>query len=145
VLPAETTRHDGTAWISGVEPLVLGGDLWLSTMSGSAMARDLARDPQVALNSVITPPNCHRCFAPAARALQASLGLGSVPAARSQRLFGLALTLTISTSRSVPWKAAGLAVYSGSILLAAVAAICRSEERLRGCRPAARTAAQIWP
>jgi len=71
--------------------------------------------------------------------------LGSVPAARSQRLFGFALTLTISTSPSVPWKSAGLAVYSGSRLLAAVAAICRSEERLRGCRPAARTAAQIWP
>ena len=71
--------------------------------------------------------------------------LGFVPAARSQRLFGFALTLTISTSPSVPWKSAGLAVYSGSRLLAAVAAICRSEERLRGCRPAARTAAQIWP
>lgn len=106
-----------------------GGDLWQLMMTGPAKARDLARDPRVVLK--------------AARALQASLSLGSVPGARFQRLFGLALTLTVSTSPSVPWKSAGLAVYSGSRLLAAVAAICRSEERLRGCRPAARTAAQI--
>jgi len=57
VLLAGTTRRDGTARISGVEPLVLDGDLWLSMMSGSAKARDLVRDPRVALNSVITSPS----------------------------------------------------------------------------------------
>jgi general stress protein 26 len=57
VLLAGTTRRDGTARISGVEPLVLDGDLWLSMMSGSAKARDLARDPRVVLNSVITSPS----------------------------------------------------------------------------------------
>jgi hypothetical protein len=36
VLLAGTIRRDGTARISGVEPLVLDGDLWLSMMSGSA-------------------------------------------------------------------------------------------------------------
>jgi hypothetical protein len=54
---AGTIRHDGTARISGVEPLVLDGDLWLSMMSGSAKCRDLGRDPRVVLNSVITSPS----------------------------------------------------------------------------------------
>ena len=57
VLLAGTIRRDGTARISGVEPLVLDGDLWLSMMSGSAKSRDLARDPRVVLNSVVTSPN----------------------------------------------------------------------------------------
>jgi hypothetical protein len=50
-----------------------------------------------------------------------------------------------STKASAPLKSSGLAVYSGSSLLAAVAAIIRSEARLRGSRPDARTDAQIWP
>ena len=57
VLLAGTIRRDGTARISGVEPLVLDGDLWLSMMSGSAKGRDLGRDPRVVLNSVITSPS----------------------------------------------------------------------------------------
>jgi hypothetical protein len=57
VLLAGTVRRDGTARISGVEPLVLDGDLWLSMMSGSAKSRDLHRDPRVVLNSVITSPS----------------------------------------------------------------------------------------
>jgi hypothetical protein len=56
VLLAGTIRRDGTARISGVEPLVLDGDLWLS-MSGSAKTRDLDRDPRIVLNSVITSPS----------------------------------------------------------------------------------------
>ena len=57
VLLAGTIRRDGTARISGVEPLVLDGDLWLSMMSGSAKRRDLDRDPRVVLNSVMTSPS----------------------------------------------------------------------------------------
>ena len=57
VLLAGTVRRDGTARISGVEPLVLDGDLWLSMMSGSAKSRDLGRDPRVVLNSVIASPS----------------------------------------------------------------------------------------
>jgi Pyridoxamine 5'-phosphate oxidase len=57
VLLAGTIRRDGTARISGVEPLVLDGDLWLSMMSDSAKARDLDRDPRIVLNSVITSPS----------------------------------------------------------------------------------------
>jgi hypothetical protein len=57
VLLAGTIRRDGTARISGVEPLVLDGDLWLSMMTGSAKSRDLGRDPRVVLNSVITSPS----------------------------------------------------------------------------------------
>src|ERR1051326_6722480 len=51
-----TTRRDGSARISGVEPLGLAGGLWLSMMRGSAKARDLARDPRIVLNSVVTGP-----------------------------------------------------------------------------------------
>jgi len=57
VLLAGTIRRDGTPRISGVEPLVLDGYLWLSMMSGSAKTRDLGRDPRVVLNSVITSPS----------------------------------------------------------------------------------------
>jgi hypothetical protein len=57
VLLVGTIRRDGAARISGVEPLVLDGDLWLSMMSGSAKSRDLSRDPRVVLNSVITSPS----------------------------------------------------------------------------------------
>jgi hypothetical protein len=57
VLLAGTIRRDGTARISGVEPLVLDSELWLSMMGGSAKRRDLGRDPRVVLNSVITSPS----------------------------------------------------------------------------------------
>ena len=57
VLLIGTTRQDGTARISGVEPLVLDGDLWLSMMSDSAKNRDLARDPRIVLNSVVASPD----------------------------------------------------------------------------------------
>jgi hypothetical protein len=57
VLLAGTIRRDGTARISGVEPLVLDGDLWLSMMIGSAKSCDLSRDPRVVLNSVISSPS----------------------------------------------------------------------------------------
>jgi hypothetical protein len=57
VLLIGTTRRDGTARISGVEPLVLDGDLWLSMMSDSAKSRDLARDPRIMLNSVVASPD----------------------------------------------------------------------------------------
>ena len=36
VLLIGTTRRDGSARISGVEPLVMDGELWLSMMPGSA-------------------------------------------------------------------------------------------------------------
>ena len=56
VLLIGTTRRDGTARISGVEPLVLDGTLWLSMMSGSTKAGDLRRDPRVLLHSIVTGP-----------------------------------------------------------------------------------------
>jgi Pyridoxamine 5'-phosphate oxidase len=51
-----TTRRDGTARISGVEPLVLDGELWLSMMRSSAKVRDLERDPRLLLHSIVTGP-----------------------------------------------------------------------------------------
>jgi hypothetical protein len=56
VLLVGTTRRDGTARISGVEPLVLDGTLLLSMMSGSTKAGDLRRDTRILLNSVVTGP-----------------------------------------------------------------------------------------
>jgi hypothetical protein len=54
VLLAGTIRRDGSPRISGVEPLVMDGDLWLSMMRASTKALDLARDPRILLNSVVT-------------------------------------------------------------------------------------------
>src|ERR1700743_3501970 len=51
-----TTRRDGSARISGVEPLVMDGELWLSMMPGSAKGADLGRDPRIQLHSIISAP-----------------------------------------------------------------------------------------
>lgn len=56
VLLAGTIRRDGSARISGAEPLVMDGDLWLSMMRGSAKEVDLARDPRILLHSVVAGP-----------------------------------------------------------------------------------------
>lgn len=56
VLLIGTTRRDGSARISGVEPLIMDGDLWLSMMPGSVKARDLQRDPRILLHSIVTNP-----------------------------------------------------------------------------------------
>lgn len=57
VLLVGTTRRDGSARISGVEPLVMDGELWLSMMRGSTKARDLGRDPRILLHSIVADPN----------------------------------------------------------------------------------------
>src|SRR5579859_4292520 len=57
VVLAGTTRRDGSARISGVEPLIMDGELWLSMMPASAKARDLYRDPRILLHSIITSPS----------------------------------------------------------------------------------------
>lgn len=49
-----TTRRDGSARISAVEPFLLDGELWLSMLWGSAKATDLRRDPRVLVHSVVT-------------------------------------------------------------------------------------------
>jgi hypothetical protein len=56
VLLIGTTRRDGSARISGVEPLILDGDLWLSMMPGSAKVADLGRDPRLQLHSIVSGP-----------------------------------------------------------------------------------------
>ncbi len=52
-----TTRKDGSARISGVEPLLMHGELWLSMMPASAKARDLDRDPRILVHSIVTSPS----------------------------------------------------------------------------------------
>ncbi len=51
-----TTRRDGSARISGVEPLILDGELLLSMMRSSTKAQDLRRDPRILLHGIITGP-----------------------------------------------------------------------------------------
>ena len=46
-----TTRRDGAPRISGLEPLIAGGELWLGMMPDSRKAADLARDPRFALHA----------------------------------------------------------------------------------------------
>ena len=53
VLLIGTTRRDGVARISAVEPLIMDGQLWLSMMRSSTKARDLQRDPRLVLNSIV--------------------------------------------------------------------------------------------
>ena len=56
VLLIGTTRRDGSARVSGVEPWIMDGDLWLSMMPDSVKARDLHRDPRILLHSIVTNP-----------------------------------------------------------------------------------------
>jgi hypothetical protein len=56
VLLVGTTRRDGSARISGAEPLIMDGDLWLSMMRNSVKALDLARDPRILLHSILVGP-----------------------------------------------------------------------------------------
>jgi hypothetical protein len=51
-----TVTSDGTARISGVEPLIMDGELWLSMMRTSMKAHDLHRDPRILLHSLINGP-----------------------------------------------------------------------------------------
>ncbi len=51
-----TITRDGSPRISGVEPLIMDGELWLSMMQASTKARDLGRDPRVLLHSLVTGP-----------------------------------------------------------------------------------------
>ena len=46
-----TVRRDGSPRISGIEVTFVGDDLWFGSMPGAVKARDLARDPRVALHS----------------------------------------------------------------------------------------------
>lgn len=56
VLLIGTVRRDGSPRISGVEPLVLDGQLWLSMMRTSTKAHDLFRDPRLVAHSIVTGP-----------------------------------------------------------------------------------------
>jgi hypothetical protein len=56
VLFIGTVRRAGIARISGVEPLIMDDDLWLSMMLKSKKALDLARDERIVLNSIVTGP-----------------------------------------------------------------------------------------
>jgi hypothetical protein len=48
-----TLRRDGSPRISGSEATFQDGELWLGMMGGSMKARDLQRDPRLALHSAM--------------------------------------------------------------------------------------------
>jgi Pyridoxamine 5'-phosphate oxidase len=54
VLLVATVRVDGSPRMSAVEPLLWRGDLWLCMGWGSRKARDLHRDPQILVHSIVT-------------------------------------------------------------------------------------------
>jgi len=45
-----TLRRDGMPRISGIEPLIADGELWVGMMPGSRKVDDVRRDPRVALH-----------------------------------------------------------------------------------------------
>ncbi len=47
-----TLRRDGTPRLSGIDPLLFGGELYLGSMPGARKGTDLRRDPRLALHSV---------------------------------------------------------------------------------------------
>jgi len=79
VVLAGTTRRDGSARISGLEPLIMEGELWLSMMPGSAKAQDLARDPRLVVHSIVTSP------APTAEIMVRGVARAETDGGRQQR------------------------------------------------------------
>ncbi len=51
-----TLRRDGGPRISGIEVAFADGDLWMGMMHGSRKARDLQRDPRLAVHSASEDP-----------------------------------------------------------------------------------------
>ncbi len=51
-----TLRQDGSPRISGIEVAFVDQDLWLGMMPGSVKARDVGRDPRLALHSPTQDP-----------------------------------------------------------------------------------------
>jgi hypothetical protein len=51
-----TLRRDGSPRVSGIEAAFADGDLWMGMMHGSLKARDLQRDPRLALHSASEDP-----------------------------------------------------------------------------------------
>jgi hypothetical protein len=52
-----TTRQDGFPRISPVEPSIFRGELWIGMMDASLKARDLQRDPRMALHAATVDKN----------------------------------------------------------------------------------------
>ncbi len=52
-----TVRRDGWPRISGIEPLIAVGELWLGMMEGSRKAADVGRDPRLALHAASVDKN----------------------------------------------------------------------------------------
>ena len=52
-----TLRRDGSPRISGIETVFTEGEVWLGMMSNSLKARDLQRDPRLALHSASLVPD----------------------------------------------------------------------------------------
>jgi hypothetical protein len=51
-----TLRADGSPRVSGNEAMFSAGELWLGMMDGSVKARDLLRDPRLAIHSATADP-----------------------------------------------------------------------------------------
>lgn len=51
-----TLRRDGGPRISGTEVELSGGEVWLGSMPGALKARDLQRDPRLAIHSPTADP-----------------------------------------------------------------------------------------
>jgi hypothetical protein len=51
-----TLRADGSPRVSGNEATFSDGDVWLGMMDGSVKARDLLRDPRLAIHSATADP-----------------------------------------------------------------------------------------
>jgi hypothetical protein len=54
-----TLRADGSPRISGVEPLIALGELWLAMMPGSRKSTDLRQDPRLALHNATIDKSVH--------------------------------------------------------------------------------------
>lgn len=47
-----TIRRDGTPRLSGIDPFIAHGELWIGSMPGARKGADLKRDPRMALHGI---------------------------------------------------------------------------------------------
>ncbi len=47
-----TIRLDGSPRLSGIDPMLVGGELWIGSMGNARKGADLRRDPRLSLHSI---------------------------------------------------------------------------------------------
>ncbi|MGH7749492.1 MAG: pyridoxamine 5'-phosphate oxidase family protein [Candidatus Dormibacteria bacterium] len=99
-----TLRRDGSPRISGTEVRFEDGELWLGMMAGSLKARDLQRDPRLAVHgpTVDAPPDDPSAWAGDAKIAGRAVEVTDPPEADGSHRFRIDITEVVHTRVGTP-------------------------------------------